>query len=148
MWRSFSEGVSFFKVDICSLSYSLKISVGAACIQVRSVVQKIWQLFSDSSYQLWYASDLRRLNLKNRYYSDDIWDTHPTAVSKHLSEHRTGKEMHLCNLCEGGLWVSGQKQLIRLFQIGHLHVNIKPGDGSLRTQAPLQLLQQTKQTCR
>lgn len=33
------------------ISYSLKIYVGAACIQVRSVVQKIRQLLSDSSYQ-------------------------------------------------------------------------------------------------
>lgn len=53
-------------------------------------------------------------------------------------------QTHLGDLREGGLRVSGQEQLVRLFQIGHLHVDVEPGDGRLRTQAPLQLLQRTK----
>lgn len=39
--------------------------------------------------------------------------------------------LYLCNLCEGSLGISGDEQLVRLFQVGHLHVNIEPGDGSL-----------------
>lgn len=46
----------------------------------------------------------------------------------------------LCYLCESSLRVSGDEQLVALFQVSHLHVNVEPGDGSLRTQTPLKFL--------
>lgn len=57
------------------------------------------------------------------------------------SQNRSGGlRSYLCYLCEGGLRVSGDEQLVRVLQVGHLHVNIEPGDGSLRAETPLQLL--------
>ena len=54
--------------------------------------------------------------------------------------HTHTHTQYLCYLFEGSLGVSGYEQVICLFQIGHLHVNMEPGDGSLWAQTPLQLL--------
>lgn len=56
------------------------------------------------------------------------------SISKH--EQKT----YLSNLCKGSLRISGDEQLVGVFQVGHLHVNTEPGDGSLRAETPFQLL--------